>query len=140
MATVQVTSRNGLTHEITARGHTVLSDEPREDGGQDRGGTPYELLLGALGACAAITVRLYAERKGWPLESVEVTLSHARGHVQDCRDSEERDVRLEVISKRLSLKGDLDEAQRTRLAQIAERCPVQRTLTSGGLRIEQDVV
>ena len=138
MAEVVVRSLGGLEQEIQARGHRWLSDEPLEAGGGDGGPNPYELLLSALGACTAMTVRLYASRKGWPLEGVEVVLRHERIYAQDCADCETRDVRLERITKRLSLHGPLEDAQRQRLAEIAERCPVHRTLTTT-LRIEQQL-
>jgi putative redox protein len=139
MTEVVVRSLGGLSQEIHARGHRLMADEPLESGGTDSGPTPYELLLSALGACTAITVRMYAGRHGWPLEGVEVVLRHERIHAADCRDCETRDVRLERVTKRLALYGPLDAAQRQRLAEIAERCPVQRTLTSS-VRIEQELV
>ena len=128
MAEVVVRSSSGLAHTIEARGHQVLADEPFEAGGTDSGPTPYELLLGALGACTAMTVRLYAQHKGWPLETVEVTLRHERIHAQDCADCETRETFLDRITKRLRLEGALSAEQRQRLGEIAERCPVQRTL------------
>jgi putative redox protein len=128
VAEVTVRSLDGLEHTIEARSHRLVADEPTEDGGTDGGPTPYELLLGALGACTAMTVRLYAERHGWPLEGVEVALSHDRIHAQDCADCETRDGFLDRIRKRLLLRGALSPEQRQRLAEIAARCPVQRTL------------
>lgn len=128
MAEVVVRSSIGLAHTIQMREHRVLADEPPAAGGADAGPTPYELLLGALGACTAMTVRLYAERKGWPLESVEVALNHERIHAQDCAECETREGFLDRISKRLVLHGPLSDEQQQRLAEIAERCPVQRTL------------
>jgi putative redox protein len=86
-----------------------------------------------------MTVRMYAGRHGWPLQGIEVVLRHERVHAQDCRDCETRDVRLERVTKRLALHGPLDPDQRQRLGEIAERCPVQRTLSSA-LRIEQELV
>jgi putative redox protein len=125
---VVVRSRVGLTHEIAARGHQLMADEPIDQGGADAGPTPYELLLGALGACTAMTLRLYGDRKGYPLESVEVVLEHDRMHAADCRDCETRDGFLDRIRKRIVMHGPLSEEQRQRLLEIAERCPVQRTL------------
>jgi uncharacterized OsmC-like protein len=132
-------SSSGLAHTIEARGHRLLADEPLEAGGSDTGPTPYELLLGALGACTAMTVRLYARRKGWPLETVEVTLRHERIHAQDCADCETGDAFLDRITKRLRLDGALSTEQRQRLAEIAERCPVQRTLQRQ-VSIQQELV
>ena len=103
-------------------------DEPLEAGGTDAGPTPYELLLGALGACTAMTLRLYADRKRWPLEDVEVTLTHDRVHSTDCENCETGEPFLDRIRKRLVLSGPLTDEQRERLTAIADRCPVQRTL------------
>jgi putative redox protein len=139
VAEVVVRSRQGLSQSIEIRDHRLTADEPVESGGSDSGPNPYELLLSALGACTAITLRLYAQRKGWPLESIEVALQHERIHAQDCADCETRDVLLDKITKRLTLHGQLDPEQRQRLSEIAERCPVQRTLQRE-IRIEQTLV
>ncbi len=111
---------------IEAGAHELVADEPVPVGA-DRGPDPYALLLGALGACTAITVTLYAKRKGWPLEGVEVRLRHEREHTDDCAAGGACD-RAEV---RVELQGPLDDAQRTRLAEIVTRCPVARTLSRG---------
>ena len=115
-------------HEATSRGHSIVVDEPEDVGGDDRGQTPYELLLAALGSCTAITVRMYAARKGWPLDDVRVDLSHERVHAKDCEDCEAEDGQLSVIRRRVTFTGDLDDDQLARLRQIANRCPVHRTL------------
>jgi uncharacterized OsmC-like protein len=125
---VIVTSSGGLEQSIQVRDHHLTADEPAEGGGRDAGPNPYELLLAALGACTAMTLRMYADRKQWPLEGVEVTLEHDRIHAEDCRDCETREGRLDRIRKELRLLGPLDEAQRQRLGEIAERCPVSQTL------------
>lgn len=129
MGEVIVRSLTGLSASVEVGVHRFVVDEPVEGGGGDAGPNPYELLLAALGTCTTMTLRLYAQRKGWPLESVEVRLSHERIHAQDCADCETREGYLDQITKRLALSGALDEDQRQRLAEIAERCPVQRTLT-----------
>jgi putative redox protein len=139
MAEVVIRSLGGLEQEVSARGHRWRADEPVEAGGGDGGPTPYELLLSALGTCTAMTVRLYAGRKGWPLEGVEVSLRYERIHAEDCVNCETQDARLERVTKRMAFHGPLDASQRQRLAEIAERCPVQRTLTST-VRIESELV
>ena len=129
MTDVVVRSQAGLSQSIDIRGtHHLSADEPRDAGGQDVGPNPYELLLSALGACTAMTVRMYAQRKGWPLEAVEVALQHERMHAQDCADCETRDGYLDHITKNISLQGALTADQRQRLIEISERCPVQKTL------------
>ena len=128
MSDVIVRSQQGLTTSIEIGAHRLVADEPVAAGGADQGPNPYELLLAALGACTAMTVELYARRKGWPLSSVEVTLRHERIHARDCADCETQDVMLDKITKQISLLGDLSAEQRARLRDIAERCPVQRTL------------
>ena len=129
--TVTVTEgRSGsYTQQIIAGRHRLVADEPRPIG-EDQGPTPYDLLLAGLGACTSMTVRMYAARKGWPLERVRVTLRHSRIHAKDCADCETSTSWIEHIDRDIELSGDLDDTQRQRLLQIAEHCPVHRTLTS----------
>ena len=136
---VRVQSAGYLTQEVVAGRHRLVADEPAADGGSDQGPNPYELLLAALGTCTSMTLQLYAKRKGWPLEAVVVELRQERVHGEDCANCDERDVRVDRIWKRLILRGPLDETQRRRLAEIAERCPVNRTLT-GQIRMELELV
>src|SRR5436305_11204519 len=126
MTDIVVRSQAGLTQRIDVRGHHLTADEPLADGGSDLGPNPYELLLSALGACTAITVKMYAQRKGWPLESIEVALQHERIHAEDCAECDTRVGYLDKITKHISLYGALDAEQRLRLVEIAERCPVSR--------------
>jgi putative redox protein len=113
-------------------GLSWLSDEPTAAGGGDAGPSPYELLLSALGACTSMTIRMYSDRKKWPLEGVAVTLSHAREHSVDCTDctDDEKTVTpsVDVLQRHIELRGALDEEQRQRLLEIANRCPVHRSL------------
>lgn len=128
---VEETGDGRFQQRITAGGHHLLADEPVEMGGMGSGPGPYDLLLAAVGACSAMTVRLYAERKGWPLERAAVALRHAKIHASDCADCETRgDARIDRIEKELTFTGPLDAEQRTRLVEIAGRCPVHRTLES----------
>lgn len=129
-----------LAAEIYAGRHTYLVDEPASVGGHDRGPTPYDLLLSALGACTAITLRLYATQKNWPLEGIEVRLRHRRVHRLDCEKCELPGEMLEEVQKELRLLGPLSEAQRERLHLISEKCPVQKTLTSGSLRVVTELL
>ncbi len=110
--------------------HILQADEPVAAGGGDAGPGPYELLLMALGSCTSMTVHLYAARKKWPLEQVVVRLRHAKVHAEDCADCEKPTAKIDRIDKSLEFIGPLDDAQRSRLVEIADQCPVHRTLTS----------
>ena len=127
--TVAETGAGTYTQEIIAGGHRLIADEPRPFG-DDAGPSPYDLLLSALGACTSMTVRMYANKKGLPLEQVRVSLRHSRIHAQDCADCETKQGMVDHIDRDIELIGDLDDAQREKLLSIAERCPVHRTLTS----------
>ena len=127
---VQEAGEGRFAQRIAAGPHALRADEPLSVGGNDSGPNPYDLLLAGLGACTSMTLRLYAERKGWPLERVAVTLRHDKIHAEDCAECETREGRIDRIERRVSLEGVLDEAQRARLLEIANRCPVHRTLES----------
>jgi putative redox protein len=120
----------GFAQQITAGTHHLQSDEPASAGGTDTGPTPYDLLLAALGSCTSMTVAMYARRKQWPLTGVTVHLRHSRVHAEDCAACETTDAKLTVIDRDIELDGALSEEQRTRLLEIANRCPVHLTLTS----------
>ena|SRR5687767_3931617 len=139
MAEVIVHSLGNLRQEIDAGSHTLYADEPVDAGGDNAGPNPYELLLAALGACTSMTLLLYARRKGWPLEDVEVRLSHRRDYARDCAECEDKPAKIDVIERRITLRGDLDDGQRARLLEIAQKCPVHRTLT-GTIRINDRLV
>lgn len=128
MGTVIVKSLSGYQQEILTTTHRVVADEPREAGGDDAGPNPYELLLGALGSCKAMTVLMYGRRKGWDVQAVEVALTHRRDYATDCEECAEKPMQIARITARLTLTGNLDEEQRQRLKEIAGRCPVHRTL------------
>jgi putative redox protein len=121
-------AQGGLAQEIRAGRHVLIADEPAGVG-EDLGPTPYDLLLASLGACTAMTLQLYAERKRWPLEHVAVELTHDRIHADDSRNCEKAPCRIERIERIIRLSGPLSDEQRQRLLVIAERCPVHRTLT-----------
>jgi putative redox protein len=120
--------KQGFAQEVVARNHRLRGDEPEAVGGTDSGPTPYDLLLAALGTCTSMTVRMYAERKGWPLTGVRVTLSHERIHARDCAECDKKEGRIDRIERSIRFLGDLDEAQRARLGEIADLCPVHKTL------------
>ena len=131
---------SGFAQQITSGSHELRSDEPTALGGTDTGPGPYELLLASLGSCTSMTLRLYARRKEWPLEGVTVTLRHEKVHVDDCAECERPTARIDRIERDIELEGALDDTQRERLLEIANKCPVHRTLQQGPVRIESRLV
>jgi len=119
-----------LAQDVLVGHHRLTADEPTEAGGSDLGPNPYDLLLAALGACTSMTLRLYADHKQWPLERTTVRLSHEKIHATDCADCETRDGKIDQIEREIEIAGPLDVQQRQRLLEIAEKCPVHRTLHS----------
>jgi putative redox protein len=131
MATVIVRDAgSGFAQEIVVGRHHLKADEPEDAGGADTGPSPYDYLLVALGSCTSMTVAMYARRKQWPLEGITIRLEHSKIHATDCAECETKDGMLDRIERDISLSGPLSEAQRARLLEIAERCPVHRTLVS----------
>src|SRR5712691_4048606 len=121
----------GFVQEISAGRHRLTADEPVAAGGTDRGPTPYDLLLAALGSCMSMTIALYARTKKWPLETVVIRLSHSRIHARDCADCVVRDdTMLDRIDTKVELSGALTAEQHSKLMEVAHKCPVHRTLTS----------
>ena len=123
-------SAAGFAQIIHAGRHRLAADEPASAGGTDTGPSPYDLLLAALGACTSITVSMYARRKAWPLEEVTVHLRHSKIHAADCAECETREGMLDRIERDIHFNGSLTGEQRSRLLEIADKCPVHRTLTS----------
>lgn len=120
----------GFAQEIWAGSHRLSADEPVSAGGTGTGPTPYDLLLAALGACTSMTLGMYARRKGWPLEAVTVRLRNSRIYATDCAECETKEGMLDRIERDIEVQGDLTAEQRSRLLEIANRCPVHRTLKS----------
>jgi len=123
-------SAAGFAQEIVIGQHRLLADEPASVGGTDTGPNPYDLLLAALGSCTSMTIALYARRKGWPLDSVTVRLSHSKVHAEDCAESETKVGMLDHVHREVDFHGALNDEQRARLLDIATKCPVHRTLAS----------
>jgi uncharacterized OsmC-like protein len=127
---VRETRRGRFTQEIIAGRHHLTADEPVNVGGLDSGPGPYDLLLAALGACTSMTLRLYADRKKLPLTRTEVRLRHSRIYATDCAECETKEGMLDRIERVITLEGDLDAQARKQLLEIADKCPVHRTLVS----------
>ncbi len=125
---VRETGRGKFQQALRIGPHELVADEPLSVGGDDTGPTPYDLLLAGLGACTSMTMRMYAERKGWPLERATVTLSHDKIHAKDCETCKSESGRLDRVKRHIVLEGPLDEEQRRRVLEIADKCPVHRTL------------
>ena len=128
--TVQQVPDYNYAQLLTSGCHAFVADEPEEAGGNGLGPSPYELLLWSLGACTAMTLLMYGRRKGWDLQEVAVKLTHDRVHAEDCADCEEQEGSVEVIRRHITVRGQIDDEQRQRLLEIAQRCPVHRTLQS----------
>ena len=123
-------SAAGFAQAIHVGPHQMTADEPASAGGTDTGPSPYELLLAALGACTSMTIGMYARRKAWPLEEVTVHLRHSKIHAIDCAECETKDGMLDRIERDIELTGPVTDEQRFKLLEIANKCPVHRTLTS----------
>jgi putative redox protein len=129
----------GFAQEILAGPHRMSADEPVSAGGGDTGPTPYDLLLAALGACTSITLGMYARRNGWPLAEVIVNLRHSKVHAIDCAECETKEGILDRIERDIHLTGSLTDEQRSKLLDIANKCPVHRTLTSKSVIVTRAV-
>jgi uncharacterized OsmC-like protein len=119
-----------FTQKIVVGPHQLTADEPKDMGGDDEGPTPYDLLLASLGSCTSITVTMYAQRKSWPLQEVTVRLRHSRIHAADCAECETKEGKIDRIELDIEFVGPLSSEQRSKLLEIAKKCPVHRTLTS----------
>lgn len=135
---VEESGTSRLAQSIRAGAHAWTADEPIGVG-EDLGPTPYDLLLAALGACTSMTLRMNADRRGFPLDHVSVRLSHRRSHAEDCTDPLGKPCTVDHIDRQIDLTGPLDEEQRARLLEIADRCPVHRTLT-GEIRVSTTAI
>ena len=134
MSRVIIQSLPDYTHAqlLTSDGRSLIADEPSSDDGNDLGPTPYELLMWALGACTSMTIQMYARRKGYPLEEVAIEVDHKRTHLEDCEEcvQDGETGRIEVLSRKIVLRGPLTDAQRDDLLRVAQKCPVHKTIQS----------
>ncbi len=129
----------GFQTDIVSNGFSLIADEPESVGGTNTGPTPYDYLLTALGSCTAMTLRMYADRKEWPLETATIRLTHRKVHADDCAECETENGHIDRIDRRIELTGDLDDQQRQRLVEIADRCPVHKTL-HGEVIVDNELV
>lgn len=120
----------GFAQEIQCGAHQLTADEPVSFGGTDRGLSPYDLLLAALGSCTSMTIGYYARTRKWPLEKIVITLRHTKIHASDCAECETKEGKIDRIEREIQLSGALSDEQRKKLMEMADRCPVHRTLTS----------
>ncbi|MBL6449916.1 alpha/beta fold hydrolase [Fulvivirga sp. 29W222] len=125
------TGDDGFTTQIQAGDHPLLADEPTSVGGSNLGPTPYDLLMAGLGACTSMTLRMYADRKKWPLEEVRIHLQHSKVHQLDCEGCDDGSAKLDQVTREIELFGDLTKEQQERLMEIADKCPVHKTLHAG---------
>lgn len=125
------TGASGYRTDLVAGGHPLVADEPETAGGTDEGPSPYQLLAASLGSCTSMTLRMYADRKDWPLEGITVELTHGKVHAEDCEACPDVDRKVDRITRKIRVEGSLDDNQRGRLLEIADKCPVHRTLSSG---------
>ncbi len=125
---VSRTGATGFRSDVSLAGHTLIADEPEDYGGTDMGPTPYDLLSGALATCTSMTIRMYADHKKLPVDAVTVSVRHDKIHAKDCENCEQEDGRIDRFRRELTLDGDLTDEQRQRILEIADRCPVHKTL------------
>lgn len=130
---------NKFLTQIQSGKHSLLADEPADVGGEDLGPSPYQLLTSALGACTAMTMRMYADRKGWEINEIKVHLNHEKKHSEDCADCEKPTSKIDHFERIIEIDSQLDETQRQRLLEIANKCPVHRTL-EGEVKVETKLV
>jgi putative redox protein len=123
-------AEDGFSTAMKVGRHYLMADEPEEFGGRDFGPSPYEWISAGLSACTVMTLQLYAKRKGWPLENVQVHTSHNKTHAEDCKQCEQDGSKIDSFELRIKLEGNLSEDQISRLLEIAHRCPVHKTLAA----------
>lgn len=122
------TFSEAFTTEVVSGRHFLTADEPKDAGGDDLGPSPYDLLLSALGTCTSMTIKMYLDRKGWPYECIEVHLSHEFSHSDDAKNAENPSGRIDRIQREINVEGEFDEEQKKRILEIADKCPVHRSL------------
>ena len=120
--------QTGYTTQIKAGNHSFRADEPIAVGGDDYGPGPYDLLLASLGSCTAMTLRMYADRKKWPIGNITIHMNHKKVYQEDCQNCQDKSSKVDVIERHITIQGAIDQEQKDRLLIIADKCPVHRTL------------
>ncbi len=138
-ATIINNFEDGLFCNIDAGGHKLVADEPEDLGGHDKGPDPYLYLATALGTCTAMTLNMYATRKKWPVEQIKVDMTHKKIKAEDCEESESDKGYIDILERHIKVTGELDREQQERMLEIANKCPVHRTLM-GELKIRSKLV
>ncbi|NMM48221.1 bifunctional alpha/beta hydrolase/OsmC family protein [Marinigracilibium pacificum] len=136
---IRLNAEDGYTTEIIDKKHRWLADEPEDVGGDDLGPTPYGLLSSALGACTAMTIKMYADRKDWSLEEINVEIEHDKTHAEDCDNNKEKGAKIDLFKRKIKITGNLDQDQIGRLGEIADKCPVHKTLSTKS-KIETEII
>lgn len=121
-------TKDSYTTQVSTPGHMGLTDEPVELGGQNKGPSPYDLLMGALASCTSITLRMYINRKGWDVQRIRVRVNYSRDYEQDCESSSSAKKKVDVFERIIHIEGDIDDEKKARILQIADKCPVHLTL------------
>lgn len=134
---IHIGSKNYKT-VLTAGNHEMVSDEPESKGGKDLGPDPYDYLLMSLGSCTVITMKMYAERKKWPVEDIFVELRHFKDHAEDCEECDDPKAKIDKIEKEITVQGELNQEQIDRLLEISKKCPVHKTLL-GQMEIHSEI-
>ena len=129
-AVASLDAQDGFTTQMTVGNHIMMADEPKSYGGNDFGPSPYELVSAGLSACTAMTVQMYTKRKGWDLQNIQVHTSHTKVTTQIVENGEQKDIKIDTFNREIQLKGNLDDKQTQRILQIADKCPVHKTLHS----------
>ncbi len=137
MENVNVKFLKNLQHEVTIGDFKFIIDEPKDYGGDNKGPSPYKMLLAALGSCTSMTMLMYARRKAWDVQSIEIDLKHEKIQAEECENCETKAGKLDKITRYIKVKGNINEEQRQRLLAIAEKCPVHKTLTHESIIVDK---
>ncbi len=137
MENVNVKFLKNLQHEVTIEDFKFIIDEPKDYGGDNKGPSPYKMLLAALGSCTSMTMLMYARRKDWNIQSIEIDLHHEKIQAEDCEECHTKTGKVDKITRYIKVKGDINQEQKQKLLTIAEKCPVHKTLTHENIVVDK---